>query len=147
MLCELPNQLVILHAATYTSCMNPPYPRTTTLRTAGGRYRGKQNAKGPGDRRMYLLMRWIYPLIIGSLTGFFAFIINLSVENIAGFKFHTTNKLSESSTFVAFCFYMFCDVFLTMIATFLTTFVSPAAAGSGIPDVKVHYPCAPSYVP
>ena len=89
-------------------------------------------------------MRWIYPLIIGSLTGFFAFIINLSVENIAGFKFHTTNQLSESSTFVAFCFYMFCDVFLTMIATFLTTFVSPAAAGSGIPDVKVHPPSAPS---
>jgi len=101
-------------------------------------YRGKQNAKGPGDRRIYLLMRWVYPLVIGSLTGFFAFIINLSVENIAGFKFHTTNQLSESSTFLAFCFYMFCDVFLTMIATFLTTFVSPAAAGSGIPDVKAY---------
>lgn len=101
-------------------------------------YRGKQNAKGPNDVRIYLMMRWFYPLLIGSLTGFFAFIINLSVENIAGFKFHTTNQLAESSTFLAFIFYMFCDVSLTIIATIMTTFVSPAAAGSGIPDVKAY---------
>ena len=101
-------------------------------------YRGKQTSRTVSERRTYLLLRWLYPVLIGSLTGLTAFIINLCVENIAGYKFQTTIHLNESSTVMAFLVYCMFDVALTMIATFLTTFVSPPAAGSGIPDVKIY---------
>ena len=49
----------------------------------------------------------------------------------------STIHLNQSSTVMAFLVYCMFDVGLTIIATILTTFVSPPAAGSGIPDVKV----------
>lgn len=50
-------------------------------------YRGKQSSRKASERRQYLIMRWMFPLMIGCLTGLCAFIINLCVENIAGYKF------------------------------------------------------------
>jgi chloride channel 7 len=82
-------------------------------------------------------MRWMFPLLIGVTTACVAFIINLCVENIAGYKFEIAVSLNDTSTALSFFVYLMFDVGLTIIATFLTTFVAPPAAGSGIPDVKV----------
>lgn len=51
--------------------------------------------------------------------------------------FQAAVSLNEHSTLLAFLVYLMFDVGLTVIATILTTFVAPPAAGSGIPDVKV----------
>ncbi|CAL5401776.1 unnamed protein product [Camellia sinensis] len=59
-----------------------------------------------------------------ALIGFFN---NLAVENIAGFKYYK-----------AFATYAVCNMVLAIAAAALCAYIAPAAASSGIPEVKAY---------
>lgn len=68
-----------------------------------------------------------------------AFFNNIAVENISGFKLLLTNKLMRKQQYYeAFAAFAGCNMVLAAAAAALCSFIAPAAAGSGIPEVKAY---------
>ncbi|KAL3620790.1 hypothetical protein CASFOL_035702 [Castilleja foliolosa] len=87
----------------------------------------------------YVFLKWTLVLLIGLLTGFVGFFNNIAVENIAGFKLLLTNNLMlKDKYFEAFAVFAGINVILATAAAALCAFIAPAAAGSGIPEVKAY---------
>ncbi|XP_057762546.1 chloride channel protein CLC-c-like [Arachis stenosperma] len=87
----------------------------------------------------YLILKWGFALLIGLGTGIIGLFNSISVENIAGFKLlRTTSLISEHRYLEAFVVYAGINVVLAAAAGALCAFISPAAAGSGIPEVKAY---------
>ncbi|KAL4556194.1 hypothetical protein LXL04_038837 [Taraxacum kok-saghyz] len=87
----------------------------------------------------YVVMKWTLCLLIGLLTGVVAFFNNLGVENLAGFKFLlTTNFMLQHKYYEAFFIFAGINLFLAVCAGALCAYIAPAAAGSGIPEVKAY---------
>lgn len=69
-------------------------------------------------------------------TGLAAVFINLSVENFAGWKFELTFSIIQKS-YVAGCLvYILINLALVYSSVSIITQFAPAAAGSGIPEIK-----------
>ncbi|XP_043703079.1 putative chloride channel-like protein CLC-g [Telopea speciosissima] len=87
----------------------------------------------------YLFMKWILCFLIGSLTGLVGFFNNLAVENVAGMKFViTSNMMLEHRYVMAFAVFTICNLALILFSSVITIFLAPAAAGSGIPEIKAY---------
>ncbi|XP_069146405.1 chloride channel protein CLC-c-like isoform X1 [Solanum lycopersicum] len=87
----------------------------------------------------YIFLKWTLVLLIGLSTGLVGFFNNIGVENIAGFKLLlTSNLMLEGKYFQAFAAFAGCNVFFATCAAALCAFIAPAAAGSGIPEVKAY---------
>lgn len=87
----------------------------------------------------YVFLKWTLALLIGLSTGVVGFFNNLGVENIAGFKLLlTSNLMLEHKYFQAFFAFAGCNVVLAVCAGVLCAYIAPAAAGSGIPEVKAY---------
>lgn len=87
----------------------------------------------------YVVLKWTLALLIGLSTGLVGFFNNLAVENIAGFKFLlTSNLMIKQRYYQAFAAYAGCNVVLAIAAAALCAYIAPAAAGSGIPEVKAY---------
>ncbi|KAL5818146.1 hypothetical protein ACOSQ3_022045 [Xanthoceras sorbifolium] len=87
----------------------------------------------------YVILKWVFAMLIGLLTGLAGIFNNIAVENLSGFKLLlTTNLMTEHKYFMAFFAFAGCNVVLAAAAAALCTFVAPAAAGSGIPEVKAY---------
>lgn len=87
----------------------------------------------------YVVLKWTLACLIGLSTGLVAFCNNLGVENLAGFKLLLTSNLMLEKRFnLAFAAYAGCNVVLATCAAVLCAFIAPAAAGSGIPEVKAY---------
>ncbi|KAI4367394.1 hypothetical protein MLD38_023136 [Melastoma candidum] len=87
----------------------------------------------------YVTLKWTLALLIGLATGLVGFFNNISVENIAGFKLLLTNNLmSKHRYYEAFAAYAGCNMVLAVMAAALCAYIAPAAAGSGIPEVKAY---------
>ncbi|OVA11617.1 CBS domain [Macleaya cordata] len=87
----------------------------------------------------YIVLKWTLALLIGLGTGIVGFCNNLGVENIAGFKLMlTSNLMFKQKYYQAFVAYAGCNVVLAVAAGILCAYVAPAAAGSGIPEVKAY---------
>ncbi|KAF7842823.1 chloride channel protein CLC-c-like [Senna tora] len=87
----------------------------------------------------YLALKWTLALLIGLITGLVAFFNNLAVENISGFKLLLTDNLMLKHKYLqAFALYAGCNLILATAAAALCAYVAPAAAGSGIPEVKAY---------
>ncbi|KAF2320233.1 hypothetical protein GH714_026207 [Hevea brasiliensis] len=87
----------------------------------------------------YIFLKWTFALLIGLGTGLVGFFNNLAVENIAGFKLLLTNGLMlKDKYYLAFASYAGCNMILAIVAAALCAYVAPAAAGSGIPEVKAY---------
>ncbi|CAL9174038.1 unnamed protein product [Musa hybrid cultivar] len=87
----------------------------------------------------YVVLKWTLALLIGLVTGLVGFFNNLAVENIAGFKLLlTSNLMLKHSYYKAFVVYAGCNLVLAAAAAALCAYVAPAAAGSGIPEVKAY---------
>ncbi|KAL8116376.1 hypothetical protein AgCh_022759 [Apium graveolens] len=85
----------------------------------------------------YIVMKWTLVCLIGLSTGLVAFFNNLAVENIAGFKLLlTSNLMLENRYVMAFVTFAGGNVALATCAAVLCAYIAPAAAGSGIPEVK-----------
>eukprot|EP00457_Paulinella_chromatophora_P001890 gb/GEZN01001892.1/.p1 GENE.gb/GEZN01001892.1/~~gb/GEZN01001892.1/.p1 ORF type:complete len:908 (+),score=92.23 gb/GEZN01001892.1/:282-2726(+) len=71
------------------------------------------------------------------MTAIFGTIIAVSIRSLFRIKFKAAqNLLNEGQTFYAFLLYLSVNLGLTLLATVLCVFVEPAAAGSGMADVK-----------
>ncbi|KAL9269268.1 Chloride channel protein CLC-c-like protein [Drosera capensis] len=87
----------------------------------------------------YVFLKWALALLIGLSTGLVGFFNNIAVENTAGFKLSlTSNLMADGKYFKAFLVYAGCNIGLAAVAGALCSFVAPAAAGSGIPEVKAY---------
>lgn len=87
----------------------------------------------------YIVLKWTLVLLIGVFTGLVGFFNNLAVENISGFKLLVTNKLMLSNKYhEAFAVYVGSNILLAVGAAALCGYIAPAAAGSGIPEVKAY---------
>lgn len=87
----------------------------------------------------YVVLKWTLACLIGISTGFVAFCNNLGVENLAGFKLLLTSDLMlKERYYLAFVAYAGCNVSLAICAGVLCAYIAPAAAGSGIPEVKAY---------
>ncbi|XP_057530466.1 chloride channel protein CLC-c-like [Amaranthus tricolor] len=91
------------------------------------------------QRFQYIFFKWTLALLIGLCTGFVGFCNNISVENIAGFKFlQTINYVYQEKYFKGFIFFAGCNLVLAIGAASVCALIAPAAAGSGIPEVKAY---------
>ncbi|XP_061364284.1 chloride channel protein CLC-c-like isoform X2 [Gastrolobium bilobum] len=87
----------------------------------------------------YVILKWAFALLIGLGTGLVGVFNTLAVENIAGFKLLlTTSLMSKQRYLEAFLAYAGLNMFLAAAAGALCAFIAPAAAGSGIPEVKAY---------
>lgn len=87
----------------------------------------------------YIFMKWALALFIGLFTGLIGFFSNIAVENIAGFKLLLTGDLMmDGKYFKAFLVFAGCNIGLATAAGALCAYIAPAAAGSGIPEVKAY---------
>uniref|UniRef100_A0A0E0LTJ3 Chloride channel protein n=1 Tax=Oryza punctata TaxID=4537 RepID=A0A0E0LTJ3_ORYPU len=96
-------------------------------------------SRGKADQVRYVVLKWTFCFAIGIITGIVGFVINLAVENVAGLKHTAVSALMESSSYwTAFWLFAGTNLALLLFASSITAFVSPAAGGSGIPEVKAY---------
>ncbi|KAL0915281.1 hypothetical protein M5K25_015686 [Dendrobium thyrsiflorum] len=87
----------------------------------------------------YVILKWTLCLLVGVLAGAIGFFNNLAIENIAGFKFlHTTDLVVANKYLMAFGVFACSNFVLLMFAVAITSCIAPAAAGSGIPEVRAY---------
>ncbi|KAJ7979001.1 Chloride channel protein [Quillaja saponaria] len=87
----------------------------------------------------YIFMKWLLCFLIGLIVSLIGFCNNLAVENLAGMKFVITSNMMLQRRFgMAFLVFSASNLGLTLFASVITAFVAPAAAGSGIPEVKAY---------
>lgn len=75
-------------------------------------------------------------LLIFSGTALSAVFINLAVENFSGWKYAATFSIIQHSYFAGFLVYIIFNLGLVFSSVFIVTQFAPAAAGSGIPEIK-----------
>lgn len=96
-------------------------------------------SQGKAEILHYICLKWTLCFLIGLLAASVGFFNNLAVENIAGFKFVlTSNKMFSHQYGRAFGIFAVSNLALTLFSSIITACVSPAAAGSGIPEVKAY---------
>eukprot|EP01025_Chloroclados_australasicus_P054300 TRINITY_DN6431_c0_g1_i5.p2 TRINITY_DN6431_c0_g1~~TRINITY_DN6431_c0_g1_i5.p2 ORF type:complete len:402 (-),score=33.35 TRINITY_DN6431_c0_g1_i5:272-1477(-) len=101
-------------------------------------YRADQASKNMLQNLYHSSLKWMICFILGVLTAFTAFAVNMGVENIAGIKFWLTLSAMNSSYFASYLIYMLFNCILVMLSASIVVFYGPAAAGSGIPDIKAY---------
>ncbi|KAF3457165.1 hypothetical protein FNV43_RR01822 [Rhamnella rubrinervis] len=83
-----------------------------------------------------VVVKWFFALLIGLGTGLAAVFINISVENFAGWKFALTFAIIQKSYVAGFLVYILINLVLVYSSVYIITQFAPAAAGSGIPEIK-----------
>lgn len=87
----------------------------------------------------YVCGKWTLACLVGLLTGIIATLINLAVENIAGYKLLVVgNYINEERYLSGFLFFAGANLILTSVAALLVVFFAPTAAGPGIPEIKAY---------
>ncbi|XP_071731264.1 chloride channel protein CLC-a-like [Rutidosis leptorrhynchoides] len=87
----------------------------------------------------YVFLKWLFAFLVGLLTGVIATLINLAVENIAGYKLlAVVNYIDQKRYMMGFVFMTGVNFMLTLSATLLCVFFAPTAAGPGIPEIKAY---------
>eukprot|EP00879_Flechtneria_rotunda_P004562 GHRR01004817.1.p1 GENE.GHRR01004817.1~~GHRR01004817.1.p1 ORF type:complete len:654 (+),score=198.62 GHRR01004817.1:480-2441(+) len=83
--------------------------------------------------------KWSLLFVLGVITAAAAFAVNLGVENISGFKFWATlTLLNRDQVFASYLVYVLINCSLVGLSAFVTLHYAPAAAGSGIAEVKAY---------
>ncbi|KAL7251822.1 hypothetical protein ACSBR1_013638 [Camellia fascicularis] len=99
-------------------------------------YREEQAQRGKLYVGYYVVVKWFFALLIGIGTGLAAVFINISVENFAGWKYSLTFAIIQKSYIAGFVVYVLINLVLVFSSVFIITQFAPAAAGSGIPEIK-----------
>ncbi|VAI01294.1 unnamed protein product [Triticum turgidum subsp. durum] len=99
-------------------------------------YREEQAQRSKFWVPYYIVLKWFFALLIGVGTGLAAIFINLAVENFSGWKFTLTFAIIQHSYFVGFLVYILLNLALVFSSVYIVTQFAPAAAGSGIPEIK-----------
>ncbi|KAL6616475.1 hypothetical protein ACP70R_038745 [Stipagrostis hirtigluma subsp. patula] len=102
-------------------------------------YKQDWRSRGKLQVFQYQMLKWVLALFVGVVVGLVGFFSNIAVENIAGFKLLlTSNLMLQNRYMAAFVVYMGCNAMLAAAASALCACIAPAAAGSGIPEVKAY---------
>ncbi|KAJ3673130.1 hypothetical protein LUZ60_006504 [Juncus effusus] len=99
-------------------------------------YREQQAQKGKLWVNYYIIIKWFFALLIGIGTGFAAVFINLAVENFSGWKYTATFTIIQHSYLAGYLVFVLFNLALVFSSVFIVTHFAPAAAGSGIPEIK-----------
>ncbi|KAL6637094.1 hypothetical protein ACP70R_024666 [Stipagrostis hirtigluma subsp. patula] len=99
-------------------------------------YREEQAQRSKFWVPYYVMLKWLFSLLIGVGTGLAAIFINLAVENFSGWKYTATFAIIKHSYFVGFLVYTLFNLALVFSSVYIVTNFAPAAAGSGIPEIK-----------
>ncbi|XP_054805887.1 chloride channel protein CLC-d-like [Prosopis cineraria] len=99
-------------------------------------YREEQAQRGKLYVSYLLVVKWFFALLIGIGTGLAAVFINISVENFAGWKYSLTFNIIQKSYVAGFIVYVLINLVLVYSSVYIVTQFAPAAAGSGIPEIK-----------
>ncbi|XP_039137139.1 LOW QUALITY PROTEIN: chloride channel protein CLC-d [Dioscorea cayenensis subsp. rotundata] len=99
-------------------------------------YREEQAQRGKLYVWYYVMLKWFFSLLIGIGTALSAVFINLAVENFSGWKYAATFSIIQHSYFAGFLVYIIFNLGLVFSSVFIVTQFAPAAAGSGIPEIK-----------
>lgn len=95
--------------------------------------------RGRAHKLRYVCLKWTFCFLIGMFASAVGFFNNLAVENVAGFKFvQTSNLMLQDKYALAFAWFAISNFVLLMVASIVTVYIAPAAAGSGIPEVKAY---------
>ncbi|KAM3713320.1 hypothetical protein ACJW31_01G246300 [Castanea mollissima] len=87
----------------------------------------------------YVLLKWTLAFLVGLLTGLVATLINLAIENIAGYKLlFIVHLIQKKRFFMGFIYFTGANLLLTMVAAVLCVCFAPTAAGPGIPEIKAY---------
>ncbi|KAJ0526009.1 putative chloride channel, voltage gated, chloride channel, core [Helianthus annuus] len=87
----------------------------------------------------YVFLKWLLAFLVGLLTGVIATLINLAVENIAGYKLlAVTHYIDRKRYMMGFFLMTGVNFVLTLMSTLLVVFFAPTAAGPGIPEIKAY---------
>ncbi|KAK7364892.1 hypothetical protein VNO80_13638 [Phaseolus coccineus] len=87
----------------------------------------------------YIFCKWSLAFLVGLLTGIIATLINLSVENIAGYKLlAVVNFIQNERYLTGFLYFTGANFILTFVASILCVCFAPTAAGPGIPEIKAY---------
>ncbi|XP_041007964.1 chloride channel protein CLC-b-like [Juglans microcarpa x Juglans regia] len=87
----------------------------------------------------YVFLKWTLAFLVGLLTGLIATLINLAIENIAGYKLLAVVHLIQRKRYLmGFIYFTGANLLLTMVAAFLCVWFAPTAAGPGIPEIKAY---------
>ncbi|KAK9076896.1 hypothetical protein SSX86_005231 [Deinandra increscens subsp. villosa] len=99
-------------------------------------YRQEQARRGKLYVWYNVGVKWFFALLIGIGTGLAAVLINISVENFAGWKYSWTFSIIQKSYVLGFIVYTAMNLALVFSSVYIVTQFAPAAAGSGIPEIK-----------
>ncbi|KAL0431568.1 UNVERIFIED_CONTAM: Chloride channel protein CLC-b [Sesamum radiatum] len=87
----------------------------------------------------YIFLKWLLAFLVGLLTGLIATLINLAVENIAGYKLlAVVNYIEQERYLMGFIYMAGANFLLTLVAAVLCVCFAPTAAGPGIPEIKAY---------
>lgn len=87
----------------------------------------------------YVFLKWTLAFLVGLLTGVIASLINLAIENIAGYKMMLVSYYVDSERYgTGFMYFMGANLCLTAFAAALCVLFAPTAAGPGIPEIKAY---------
>ncbi|KAJ1375655.1 Chloride channel, voltage gated [Sesbania bispinosa] len=87
----------------------------------------------------YIFLKWTLAFLVGFLTGIIATLINLAVENIAGYKLLAVLKYIHRERYLTgFLYFTGINCVLTLVAAVLCVCFAPTAAGPGIPEIKAY---------
>ncbi|KAM0934902.1 putative CBS domain, chloride channel, voltage gated, chloride channel, core [Dioscorea sansibarensis] len=87
----------------------------------------------------YVVLKWTLAFLVGLLTGIVASLINLAIENIAGWKMLVVGELVlKKRYFTGFAYFTGANLALTLVAAALCVQFAPTAAGPGIPEIKAY---------
>ncbi|XP_020265628.1 putative chloride channel-like protein CLC-g [Asparagus officinalis] len=102
-------------------------------------YKQDWRNRGRAHILRYVFLKWTFCFLIGILVGGAGFFNNLAVEYVAGFKYvHVADLMLQNRFGMAFAVFTISNFVLLMVASIITVYVAPAAAGSGIPEVKAY---------
>lgn len=87
----------------------------------------------------YIFWKWTLAFLVGFLTGIIATLINLAIENIAGYKLLAVTRYIENGSYLmGFVYFTVANFLLTLVAAVLCVCFAPTAAGPGIPEIKAY---------
>lgn len=103
----------------------------------------EEKSKNPEYMIKMNLYRWFIMFIIGVGTAVIAVAINISIEEMADWKYsfiktYLDRCIRENCFALPYALWVFIDMLLVLIAAVLVVYMEPVAAGSGIPQIKCY---------
>ena len=84
------------------------------------------------------VQRWCVTILLGAAIGIVGFISHYAIERISAVKFDIVAYYLSRDWRLAYAIYAWSNVLLVLVGSVLIVYFCPAAAGSGLPEVKAY---------